>query len=463
MDGSEVVNIADRLVFQSRNKHLNDLERSIVEGVSEGKTSLQIANETREPPYTEAHVNEVAANLWKNLSVFLGEKVTKKNFKSTIERYHSSIVIKSRHSQISNLCTEPQRSSKGDDLISDSSIAFSQYPKNIPPLVPIYGRSEELNTLNKWILAEGCRSLVIYGTYGIGKTALARQLIEEIGDKFEIIVWQNLGCNRSLVEFIDRNLLVDMGIDTSPESLLDLEARLSLFIEYLRKHRCLIILDNVEEIFDINQLAGNYTDKYDNYRELFKRIRETIHQSCLVQISGEKPIDIDISEEDDCLVRTLRLGGIGTSGKNILTAKGLVNEDSWEEMISLYAGNPKYLEVVAASIKKSLGGRVDCICGLDQIFVNDQLKVILTRQFDRLSKLEKEVMIAFAHQEKAVSIPEIIVNVASPMGTGIKISLADGCDATESLMRRGLIFRMEIDNQIVFGLDLIFKQFIINF
>jgi NB-ARC domain len=464
MDVSEVVNIADRLVFQSRNKHLNDLERSIVEGVSEGKTSVQIANETREPPYTEAHVNEVAANLWKNLSVFLGEKVTKKNLKSTIERYHSSIIIKSHSSKISNisLCLDAQKSSKGDDLISDSSIAFPPHPKNMPLLVPIYGRSEELNILKKWVLEDRCKSIVIYGTYGIGKTALARQLIEEIGDKFKIISWQSLCCNRSLVEFTDRNLLPDLRVDKLPESPLDMEARLSLLIEYLREHRCLIILDDVEEIFSAAELAGNYADKYSDYRELFNRIRETNHQSCLVQISCEKPSDVEILEEDNCSVRTLRLDGISTAGREIFRTKGLVDEDRWKEAISSYGGNPQYLEIVATSVKKSFGGKVDCICGLDQIFVNAQLRVILTRQFERLSKLEKEVIVAFARQQKAVSILEIIVDVASPLGAGMQISLADGCDATESLMRRGLIFSVETDNGMVFNVDSIFKQFVLT-
>jgi Cdc6-like AAA superfamily ATPase len=60
-----------------------------------------------------------------------------------------------------------------------------QYLKTIPDLVPIYDRSQELDSLKQWILTEQCRSIVIYGTAGIGKTALVRQLLEDIKDESE--------------------------------------------------------------------------------------------------------------------------------------------------------------------------------------------------------------------------------------------------------------------------------------
>jgi hypothetical protein len=132
----------------------------------------------------------------------------------------------------------------------------------------------------------------------------------------------------------------------------------------------------------------------------------------------------------------------------------LVDEDSWEEVIESYGGNPKYLEIVATSIKKSFGGKVSCVCRLEQIFMTTQLKAILTRQIDRLSSLEREVITAFASQAKAVSILELVRD--------IKIALTDGCDATESLMRRGLIDRTETDDRWLFEIRSLGKQFIIQ-
>jgi hypothetical protein len=111
-------------------------------------------------------------------------------------------------------------------------------------------------------------------------------------------------------------------------------------------------------------------------------------------------------------------------------------------------------EIVATSIKKSFGGKVSCVCRLERIFMTTQLKVILTRQIDRLSSLEREVITAFASQSKAVSILELVRE--------IKIDLTDGCDATESLMRRGLIDRIETDEGRLFEVRSIDRQLIIQ-
>jgi molybdopterin-binding protein len=86
MDTFEALKIADNLVFASRNKYLNDLERSIIEGVCQRKKYSHIAQDN----YCEqSHVNDVAAGLWKVISDAVGEQVKKSNFRSVIERYQS--------------------------------------------------------------------------------------------------------------------------------------------------------------------------------------------------------------------------------------------------------------------------------------------------------------------------------------------------------------------------------------
>ncbi|WP_309728184.1 ATP-binding protein, partial [Chamaesiphon sp. OTE_75_metabat_556] len=207
MDITEALKIADNLVFASRNKHLSDLERAIIEGVCEGKKYSQIANDN----YCEqSHVNDVAADLWKAISNAVGEQVKKTNFRSTIERYRSE--NSASVGQVSfNVCS--QITLNNHQYHEDRQIDRTntpQYLKTIPDLIPIYGRTQELDSLKNWILTEQCRSIVVYGTSGIGKTTLARQLLEDLKGEFDEIVWQSLGCQRSLVEFIDRNLIASL-------------------------------------------------------------------------------------------------------------------------------------------------------------------------------------------------------------------------------------------------------------
>ncbi|HBK22343.1 MAG TPA: ATPase, partial [Planktothrix sp. UBA10369] len=62
----------------------------------------------------------------------------------------------------------------------------------------------------------------------------------------------------------------------------NIDTQLEILIESLRTHRCLIILDDVQQILNSGQLAGNYKPGYENYGTLFKLIGEIPHNSCLI-------------------------------------------------------------------------------------------------------------------------------------------------------------------------------------
>ncbi len=55
-----------------------------------------------------------------------------------------------------------------------------------------FGRLEEIITLKKWILTERCRSILLLGMGGIGKTALAIKIAQTIQSKFSFVLWRSL-------------------------------------------------------------------------------------------------------------------------------------------------------------------------------------------------------------------------------------------------------------------------------
>ena len=445
MDIAEALKIADNLVFASRNKHLSDLERAIIEGVCKGKKYSQVAADN----YCEqSHVNDVAADLWKALSGAVGEQVRKANFKSTIERYRSDNSA-SVGQVLFNVC--PQITLNNHQYHNDRQANKAnalQYLKTIPDLVHIYDRSKEIDLLKKSILTDKCKSIVISGTIGIGKTAVARQLLEQIKGEFDEIVWQSVGCKRLLIEFIDRNLLPSLSISSLPEPPLDLEARISLLIEYLRQHRCLIILDDLDRLFTSGELAGNYAAEYLEYQELFRRLRETNHQSCLLLLSREEPSNLS------GVNHSLQLGGLGEAGKEIFRAKGLTDEDKWDEASEYIGGNPAYLMAASIAINQLFGGRVGEFCKCPELFLTEEVRASLSWQFDRLSKPEQEVM-------KAVSRELTSVNMCQLIGL-LKISPSDISNAILSLSRRGLLDRVVVDGAVLFSLQPIIKQFMVT-
>jgi NB-ARC domain len=89
----------------------------------------------------------------------------------------------------------------------------------------------------------------IIGLSGIGKTALAVELVTQIKDNFDRLLWRNCTNAPSL-----SSLKTDLIQFISPQT----ETKSASLIDCLRSHRCLIILDDFQELFTLGELAGTY-------------------------------------------------------------------------------------------------------------------------------------------------------------------------------------------------------------
>jgi NB-ARC domain len=447
MDIAEVLKIADDLMFDSTSKYLDNLQRSIVEGVWEGKTYRDIADNTDK---TEGHVRDSAATLWKDISEAVGRSVRKSNFKSVIERSYFSNCQDIVQVENLNFCSD-RTVAKNVSSDRDKNRTKRDVDCEIPKLIPFYGRDLELTKLKQWIVEEECRLINIFGLSGIGKTALVSQLSAQIADEFECVIWQSLRSKRSLVDLIDRDLLPSLPIEIIADSHHDLETRISLLIEQLSKHRCLIVLDDIHRIFSSGNLAGTYNDECKEYKNLFRRISESNHQSCIVLIGREQPREFALLDRS---IRTLTLDGLAPDAQQqILKDRGVANSDKWAKEIAYYGGNPLYINVVATTIEDLFGGRIDDFCQDRRLFLTNDLKLILQRQYDRLSEVERQVVQAIANQDRSISLPELI-------GSS-QITPSDLLEALQSLGRRRLIDKQETEIGVLFDLQPILKEFIL--
>jgi hypothetical protein len=259
-----------------------------------------------------------------------------------------------------------------------------------------------------------------------------------------------LRSKRSLVDLIDRDLFPSLPIEIIADSHNDVETRISLLIEQLSKHRCLIVLDDIHHIFSSGDLAGTYEDDYLDYKELFRRISESNHQSCLVLIGREQPREFALFARS---IHTLSLDGLSSDAQqHILQDRGIVNSDRWVDSIGYYGGNPRWLNAIATIIKDLFGGRIEDFCQDRRLLLTNDLKLVLQSQSDRLAEIEQQVICAIADRDRSISFPDLIA--------ASQISPTDGLEALQSLGRRRLVDKVETDTGVLFDLQPIVREFI---
>ncbi|MCW6053460.1 AAA family ATPase [Lyngbya sp. CCAP 1446/10] len=304
MDVQELLRFANGLVFTKTGKHLDDLQEAVVRGTWQGKRYSEISKEVH---CTERHVRNVASKLWQILSKILEEDINKSNFSSAMERYQISKISNFgdfnfvQNKGNINVCTEtlhhPKTSQNSPPTQTSNEDDTQQKPRldlrDAPDISSFYDRTSELATLQQWIVHDRSRLVAILGLSGIGKTNLALHLLSQIQHQFEYVIWRSLGTSPSLHNTL-KSLLKFLSNPPETELPTSTDELLSLLIDKLRSHRCLIILDDVQTILSSGQIAGNYRPEYENYSTLFKRIGETCHNSCLIVNSWEPPREIGV-------------------------------------------------------------------------------------------------------------------------------------------------------------------------
>ncbi|MFM6755994.1 MAG: NB-ARC domain-containing protein [Dolichospermum sp.] len=255
-----------------------------------------------------------------------------------------------------------------------------------PDFSDFYGRSQELNDLQRLIVTENCRVVGVLGMSKIGKTALVRELVENIYRHFDYVFWKSLEYSPELEEILTE---IELYFSYN-NSETKINNRINHLITHLNQHRCLLIFDKWESVIANNEISKPQAENYVNYEKLLSRIAESKHKSCLIFISIHKPsiMDLLLNRKN---INELSLSGLkNQEAKALLTNLGLV-EPGIEALIKCCQGHPLALNLAAEMIKNIHNGQITKFLE-GTIFMHDAMLGILDKQFSYLLNLERNII-----------------------------------------------------------------------
>ncbi len=341
-----------------------------------------------------------------------------------------------------------------------------------------YGRTEELATLEQWIVKDRCRLVTLLGMGGIGKTALAVKLVESLQDQYQYFIWRNLRYIPPIEDLLaeltgffsnQHPPLARGGVSTVERSTgkilpVGVGARLSQLIDCLRKHRCLLVLDNFEAILRDGEShpeaprygTGSYLDGYEVYGELLKRVGESQHQSAIVVISREKPREITAIEGKSQPIRSLQLKGLqDVEALEILKSNDLCGEEEWGNLIQLYRGNPLALNIISTIIQDLFNSNVAVFLKQNTLVITGIID-ILAEQFNRLSALEEQIIYWLAIHRHPVLLSQLQSDILFP------VKKSELIEVLQSLGWRSLIEKITEPSEVLFTLSPVVMKYVTN-
>jgi hypothetical protein len=298
----------------------------------------------------------------------------------------------------------------------------------------LYGRTAELARLSQWAQTDRCRLISLVGIGGIGKSSLAVTFARQAAAYFDVIIFRSLGEAPPLPDLLDQLIhrLSVQQIVAPPH----LSEKLGLLVDLLRQSRCLLILDNLETLYQAGTTAGQFLPGYEPYGHLLQRLGQTAHKSCVILTSRERPAELAALESPNSLVRTLQLTGLPEEAcRALLADQGLTGTTGDAAALGRrYDGNPLALKLVADPIRVLFSSDIAAFLSEASLFF-EGVGQLLFQQIKRASRLEQTLLTWLAISSEPVGLDQVMKGlIGGASRAAVLVALHD-------LWRRNLIER----------------------
>ncbi|NJN56938.1 MAG: hypothetical protein HC879_05280 [Leptolyngbyaceae cyanobacterium SL_5_9] len=447
MNAEEALSFIEDLLVQQEQR-LNDLQRLVFLGTWHGKDYKVIHRDCQNRCSLDHLKRNVGHQLWKLLSKVLEEKVRKNTLQGCVIRawqksHHASNSFPRNNSQVngqidnqvngqitiqSQPTQEPVSSTSesfDEPLVNSAAELSAEFDNwmtsarsspqsswgDAPTDKPFYGLNAILNQLDQLIRVDFCRLLSLYGLSGIGKTALAFQLVRQVMDQFEFVIWRSLKHAPT-----PPDLFADLIAYLSCHQ--EMSSNLDRLMQYIKNHRCLIVLDGFEAVLCSGVYDGSYRDGYETYGELLRQVGATPHESCLIVSSWESPKEMSEVEGNPKYVQSRNLKGLGVrETRALFQARNCFGSDlQWRELTQRYWGHPLILSSIAMDVRELCNGNTDqFLKQADWTTIPEELCRRLGQHLVRLSQSEQTLVQHLQRQGDPIRFANLRTAFAEPI------------------------------------------------
>jgi hypothetical protein len=424
VDFESVLSLIDKTIVPI---YLSSTQEIVLRETWQGKTYSEIAYEHN---YDSEYIKTVGCNLWQTLSNAFNEQINKSNFvplmrQKTIE------------------CIETEKSEKSLPSIDQTQSTSTNFKNEqlchwatAPHTKYFIGREKELKTLGLWTQESDCRCIIVSGMVGCGKTTLVTKFAREIKNQFDGVIWFSLQQTPPLATLLDNYLNIinkNFGNPIKPKSL-ELNFLLSEFIECLKQHKILLVIDGLQYILNNNRVNVTYKQTFKEYGQLLRAIVTTSHRSLLIATSCIKPTILEYYSTNQ--VKFLDLQGFDLQTTKIFL--NFKNSIFLDEQIILplsanLQSNPQLLKIASNHLDNFSTEDTEQI--LQDLSLLEAIMSLLEQELQYLSDLNQEIIYWLAISCSPLSLTELnqSFEIAQP-----RVKLLQGIDY---LLKRSLIIK----------------------
>ncbi|MFQ4138632.1 WD40 repeat domain-containing protein [Nodosilinea sp. PGN35] len=435
MDFEEIAVHINQVAVERKGRPLKDVERLVLKGSWENKTYSAMA--TPAAGYTEDYLKkDVGPKLWQMLTELVdadlqGVRVTKRNIQNVLQTWMVQGLAAAEPAMAGAIAAAPPPPPVAPALVVRESPRLD--------LADCAGRQAELATLSQWILEERCRTVVLWGLPGVGKTTVAAAIAAAVAPQVE-----QCGYLALTAEATERDILGAIARWLDPQAAIAAPLALVNWIfDQLEQRRVLLIVDGLEQCFAPQQLAGSYRASTSALQHFFHRGAEHHHQSCLIWVSRERPADF--SQVQGPRVRDCALGDLTVAAARALLQAPTPPDptDDWAALLDRYGSHPLVLRGVGATLREVYQGQPRGLLLSAKGAVPVVVHRTFTQALERLTPEEWALLYRLALAQEPVALDDLSGAMQPPStDAGVQSVLGRGWVQTQATEGRALVLSL---------------------